>query len=190
MLHNEIDIGPIRPPSEGGSHSLLIRASRNCPWNRCTFCYGLSYNREKFQVRSVDDIKKDIDRVAEVKRQIEKAAANGNDGKINHDLFREMNRRQEDWTSGHTFTSVYSWLMTGGKTVFLQDADSLVMKTDHDVAALHQFPGNGLILPDLLRLIVGRPVDIDGGVALPVIEVGTGRACFDKVLGVTREFQH
>jgi hypothetical protein len=26
------EIGPIRPPSEGGSYSLLIRVTRNCPW--------------------------------------------------------------------------------------------------------------------------------------------------------------
>ncbi|SFQ94576.1 hypothetical protein SAMN05660706_1012 [Desulfoscipio geothermicus DSM 3669] len=28
-----IEQGPIRPPSEAGS--LLIRVTRNCPWNRC-----------------------------------------------------------------------------------------------------------------------------------------------------------
>jgi radical SAM superfamily enzyme YgiQ (UPF0313 family) len=27
--------GPIRPPSE--ARSLLIRATRNCPWNKCAF---------------------------------------------------------------------------------------------------------------------------------------------------------
>ena len=55
------EVGPIRPPSEGGSHSLLLRATRNCSWNRCRFCYGMIYNREKFELRSVEDIKKDID---------------------------------------------------------------------------------------------------------------------------------
>ena len=54
------EIGTIRPPSEGGSYSLLIRATRNCPWSRCKFCYGTPYNREKFELRSVEDIKKDI----------------------------------------------------------------------------------------------------------------------------------
>ena len=58
----EFEIGPIRPPSEGGSNSLLLRFTRNCSWNRCTFCYGLHYGREKLQLRSVEEIKRDIDR--------------------------------------------------------------------------------------------------------------------------------
>jgi radical SAM superfamily enzyme YgiQ (UPF0313 family) len=53
------ELGPIRPPSE--ANSLLLRITRNCPWNKCTFC-GL-YKGEKFSIRSVDDIRKDIDRV-------------------------------------------------------------------------------------------------------------------------------
>ena len=54
------EIGPIRPPSE--ADSLLIRVTRNCPWNRCKFC-GL-YKQERFSARSVDEIKEDIDQIA------------------------------------------------------------------------------------------------------------------------------
>ena len=49
--------GPIRPPSESGS--LLIRITRNCPWNRCTFC-GL-YKGELFSQRPVAHVLQDID---------------------------------------------------------------------------------------------------------------------------------
>ena len=58
------EVGPIRPPSEGGSNSLLIRVTRNCPWSRCKFCYALPYEHEKFQLRPVEDVKKDIERLS------------------------------------------------------------------------------------------------------------------------------
>ncbi len=48
--------GPIRPPSESGS--LLVRVSRNCPWNRCAFCPV--YKGERFSVRSVDEVLADL----------------------------------------------------------------------------------------------------------------------------------
>jgi radical SAM superfamily enzyme YgiQ (UPF0313 family) len=49
--------GVIRPPSEASS--LLVRVTRNCPWNQCVFCPA--YKGTKFSRRSVDEIKKDID---------------------------------------------------------------------------------------------------------------------------------
>lgn len=52
--------GNIRPPSEASS--LLVRVTRNCPWNQCTFC--MSYKREKFSRRTVDEVKQDIDSMA------------------------------------------------------------------------------------------------------------------------------
>ena len=55
----DFETGTYRPPSEGGSYSLLIRFTRNCPWNRCGFC-GM-YKTEKFEVRTVAEIKRDID---------------------------------------------------------------------------------------------------------------------------------
>jgi radical SAM superfamily enzyme YgiQ (UPF0313 family) len=48
--------GPIRPVDE--ADSLLIRTTRGCPWNRCTFCS--LYEGMRFSLRSVSDIKKDI----------------------------------------------------------------------------------------------------------------------------------
>lgn len=62
MIHNRTyDVGPIRPPSE--ANSLLIRVSRNCPWNKCEFCP--IYKRHPFEKRPVEDILKDIDAAAE-----------------------------------------------------------------------------------------------------------------------------
>jgi radical SAM superfamily enzyme YgiQ (UPF0313 family) len=53
--------GVIRPPSE--ANSLLLRVTRNCPWNQCVFCPA--YKGTKFSKRSVEEIKTDIDNMAE-----------------------------------------------------------------------------------------------------------------------------
>jgi radical SAM superfamily enzyme len=52
--------GVIRPPSEASS--LLIRVTRNCPWNQCLFCPA--YKGVKFSKRTVEEVKKDIDSIA------------------------------------------------------------------------------------------------------------------------------
>ncbi len=53
----DFEQGPIRPPSEAGS--LLVRVSRNCPWNRCAFCPV--YKKKRFSLRSVDEVLSDLD---------------------------------------------------------------------------------------------------------------------------------
>jgi hypothetical protein len=53
--------GAIRPPNE--ADSLLVRVTRNCPWNRCHICPP--FKGLKFSRRSVDEIKNDIDQMAE-----------------------------------------------------------------------------------------------------------------------------
>ncbi len=52
--------GVIRPPSE--ANSLLVRVTRNCPWNQCLFCPA--YKGTKFSRRTVEEVKKDIDAMA------------------------------------------------------------------------------------------------------------------------------
>ena len=53
--------GPIRPPSE--ARSLLVRVSRNCPWNRCVFCPA--YKGQKFERRTVAEVLEDLDALKE-----------------------------------------------------------------------------------------------------------------------------
>ncbi|MGD2294781.1 MAG: radical SAM protein [Candidatus Aminicenantes bacterium] len=60
MVFPDYEVGPIRPPSE--AHSLLIRATRNCPWNKCEFCP--IYKRHTFEKRPVEDILQDIESAA------------------------------------------------------------------------------------------------------------------------------
>jgi len=59
-LRRDFEVGPIRPPSE--AESLLLRITRNCPWNKCKFCS--LYRGQKFSTRSVEEIKADIDAAA------------------------------------------------------------------------------------------------------------------------------
>jgi hypothetical protein len=54
--------GPIRPPSE--AQSLLVRVSRNCPWNHCAFCPV--YKGRRFSLRTADEVLADLDAMQEV----------------------------------------------------------------------------------------------------------------------------
>jgi radical SAM superfamily enzyme YgiQ (UPF0313 family) len=121
--------GPIRPPSE--ANSLLIRLTRNCPWNHCTFCRV--YKKRKFSLRSVENIIKDIDFIhgyIERIRQIIKPGGEMDNEVINalYNSFPEKDRM--------AFNAAMSWYASGMKSVFLQDANSLIMKPDDLVVVL------------------------------------------------------
>jgi len=53
--------GVIRPPNEASS--LLVRVTRNCPWNQCLFCPA--YKGVKFSKRTPEEVMKDIDSMAD-----------------------------------------------------------------------------------------------------------------------------
>lgn len=61
MTSDPFELGPIRPVDE--ANSLLIRTTRGCPWNRCEFC--VNYKGMDFSLRTVAEIKKDIEAAAE-----------------------------------------------------------------------------------------------------------------------------
>jgi radical SAM superfamily enzyme YgiQ (UPF0313 family) len=56
LRRRNYDFPPFRPPSE--ADSLLLRVTRGCPWNRCTFCS--MYKGLKFEMRTLEEIQGDI----------------------------------------------------------------------------------------------------------------------------------
>jgi len=134
------EIGSIRPPSEGGSFSLLIRATRNCPWNRCAFCYGSPYNHERFELRSVAEVKADVDSAKAISNEIKALSWKlGHGGRIaplarviQSQLFYGQSARSlagDELRNFHCVVNVFNWLGSGGQTAFLQDADTPIMRT-------------------------------------------------------------
>jgi radical SAM superfamily enzyme YgiQ (UPF0313 family) len=75
--------GPIRPPNE--ARSLILRITRNCPWNRCLFCPV--YKGRKFSLRSVEEIKKDIQTARDIADDIKAISRSlGNRGEVNSEV--------------------------------------------------------------------------------------------------------
>ena len=117
--------GPIRPPSE--AKSLLIRATRNCPWNKCAFCH--TYRGTKFELRSVEEIKGDIAQVKDMADSIKDYSwKHGEEGRVSKRIVNLLSDHEEIYND--SFRSVVSWLYYGGESVFIQDANSIIMKTD------------------------------------------------------------
>lgn len=131
----DFETGVYRPPSEGGSCSLLVRFTRNCPWNRCGFC--AMYKGEKFEVRPVEEIKRDIDAMAAIRNDLQSISSElGQDGAITRDTAVVLISRVPELNYHQGFVMVYNWLLSGAATVFIQDANSLIMKTDRLVDSL------------------------------------------------------
>jgi radical SAM superfamily enzyme YgiQ (UPF0313 family) len=121
-LGHTFELGPIRPPSE--AYSLLIRATRNCPWNRCQFCPV--YKGSRFELRLVGEILRDIEGVQAISEGIKELAWKMGYG----DRVREVaatlcNQPQY----GQCVCHVALWLATRGRTAFLQDSNTLIMRT-------------------------------------------------------------
>ena len=111
---------PFRPPTE--AYSLLIRVTRNCPWNKCEFCS--MYKGSRFELRPVEEVKEDI-------RAMRRMA----------DTVREW-----AWRNGHgdqvgavARANGILWLNDGEvRHVFLADSNSVIIKT-RDLVEIVEF---------------------------------------------------
>lgn len=123
--------GPIRPPSE--AKSLLLRITRNCPWNNCQFCN--IYKGKTFERRSVQEIKDDIKAVREIYNDIQALSWRyGLGGRIDDALIQAIWRDSAHYPD--SYRSVAAWMYFGADRVFLQDANSLILETDELVEIL------------------------------------------------------
>ncbi len=128
-------VGVYRPPSEGGSASLLLRITENCPWNKCTFCE--MYKGQPFVYRSVDAVKKDIDTVKAMVEEIQEVSRKiGQEGRLNRDVLRALLSVDPYLNENPCFSTVFGWLYSGGKTAFLQDANSMIMRPPEFIEVL------------------------------------------------------
>ncbi|MHA1958736.1 MAG: radical SAM protein [Candidatus Thorarchaeota archaeon] len=108
MTEYGYETGPIRPPSE--ARSFLLRVTRNCEWNRCQFCPV--YKDAEFSIRELEHILRDIDYVREYTEFLQNPKAGL---EIEEPL---------------AYDAAMHWTSYGMKSVFLQDADSLVIGTE------------------------------------------------------------
>ena len=130
----QFEQGPIRPPSE--ATSLLLRVTRNCPWNKCVFCK--SYKKRKFSRRSVEEIKNDIMAIKNTCEEIKDLSKQwGERGNISLNVIQQLQHKYD-----HTYLHLAIWLYYGGKTAFLQDANSLILKKEDLLEVLQTLKDN------------------------------------------------
>lgn len=123
--------GPIRPPSE--AKSLLVRITRNCPWNKCLFCR--TYKGATFSLRSVEDVKQDIETIKKIYDAIKAISWKlGLKGIVAEEVVHYLYHNPEEYSS--SFLSVAMWLYYGEGSVFLQDGNNLMVKTSELVDLL------------------------------------------------------
>jgi len=127
-MAESFELGPIRPPSE--ANSLLIRATRNCPWNRCKFCH--IYKGKRFELRPVEEIKQEILTVKAIEDKLKKISWESGYG----DKVEEVAAAVLNGPPNEIYFNVALWLYHGGTSAFLQDANTLIMRTPDLVEVL------------------------------------------------------
>jgi radical SAM superfamily enzyme YgiQ (UPF0313 family) len=181
--YSGFEIGPIRPPSE--AQSLLLRITRNCPWNKCRFCS--LYKNESFSVRPIEHVHRDIITLKDFIDKLDQAE------KLSLSEKRVVMQKlyEQDYLACQ---SAEMWRMNGKQSVFLQDANSMVIKPDDMVTILNALRES---FPDIERITtyarshtIARIKDEDlirmADAGLNRIHIGMESAC-DKILDLVEK---
>ena len=182
-----LELGPIRPPSE--AQSLMLRITRNCPWNNCTFC-GL-YKGQKFSIRPVSHIIKDIDVIRYYVDEIQKIMAQSDGAEHRQYMNLVSGQPESDQMALH---AALIWVQGGMQSIFLQDANTLIIKPDDLVEILNyvqkSFPNVERITSYARSHTIARISDDDMAriavAGLNRIHIGMESAC-DEVLDFVKK---
>lgn len=95
------------------------------------------YKDDKFVYRSVEEIKRDIDTAkAMVDEMGEISLALGRGGVVDKTVIYLIVKGDESLGNDASFMNLIMWLLSGGRTAFLQDSNSLIMRPGELVEAL------------------------------------------------------
>lgn len=112
---------------------MLLRLTRNCPWNQCLFCPV--YKGQEFSRRPVAEIKREIDVIGDLIEDIHRLSRRlGRGGDVTSVVLSHL---LSEGTSTQMHRQVAHWLYFGQGSVFLQDANSLIMETEALAEVLH-----------------------------------------------------
>lgn len=142
MNKKTFNIGPIRPPSE--AHSLLLQVTKGCTWNKCKFCD--LYRNTGFSFTPLEEMKETIDIISYYRDRIYSFKLPG--GRLNHEkIVSDINSFPAE--SQNSYYMVYNWLSNGGKSAFLQDANTMALKPDYLIELLVYLKNS---LPEIERI--------------------------------------
>ncbi|MHA2398495.1 MAG: radical SAM protein [Promethearchaeota archaeon] len=114
------EIAAVRPPTE--NFSLSIATQFNCPWRKCAFCgSSIPSKTRKFQQRTLEDVKQDINNAAELNENIVES------GSINPAKALSILPNNPE-LSNCIYHLIYWHLYTNGTTAFLGGANPLIYK--------------------------------------------------------------
>jgi len=142
MSQRTFEIGPIRPPSE--AHSLLLRVTRGCTWNKCRFCN--LYRRTQFRFYPVKETKEAIDAIAAYKDRI--LSFRSVDNCLDHQrIIEDIGSYPPELQNNYYM--VYNWVAHGCESVFLQDGNTMAVKPEYLIEVLEYLRQ---MLPEIKRV--------------------------------------
>ncbi|MHA1637789.1 MAG: radical SAM protein, partial [Candidatus Thorarchaeota archaeon] len=159
------------------------RITCNCHWNRCGFCPV--YKNATFSTRSISHIKRDIDLISSYVEKLQVASS--------ADQFSEA-QSDSDLIDLVAYRSAVLWFNHGMKSVFIQDADSLVIPPSDIIEILthlrKKFPSIERVTSYARSSTVAKINDVDlraiGDVGLNRIHIGMESGS-DNVLKMVRK---